>query len=378
MASANQISVVDRTAEAKRRCRNSMPRSETSDIYAVRRDQPIFVPRCNGDATGDICMEMAIRCQCEDFICLPSGRIAGAFKGFARGLRTQANAPTGLILTNQHRHGGCTRCDMPHRQSSIAQIVETAAGGRAVMWEEMTWPQIAAMRDDGMDFCLLPAGATEQHGPHLPVNTDSVFANSVCRYASAKTGVPVLPTLTIGCSLGHTDHWPGTLSLYPETFSSNVREIAGFLIRTGFKRLLIVNSHWGNTSSLRCAIDRLRFDHAGRFQIGLKNSFEFTRGIWAQFIDDGEDFHANRAETALMEFLDPAAVRKEKIQDDPDRTAGKVFTYVVPQTSTNGLTGHPSRATAEDGRRLFLEMGEALTAFVTAARTEKAPLDWSR
>ncbi len=228
-----------------------------------------------------------------------------------------------------------------------------------------------------MDMCLLPIGATEQHGPHLPLNTDSVFATATCMYASAKTRVPMLPTLCYGCSLGHTDRWPGTLSLYPETLSTTVREIAGFLIRTGFKRLLIVNSHWGNTSSLRCAIDRLRFDHSGHFQIGLKNSFEFTRSIWGQFIDDGEDFHANRAETALMLYLDEKSVRKEKIADDPDRTAGKVFTYVVPQTSTNGVTGHPSRATVEDGRRLFVEMGDALAAYVASARTETSPLFWN-
>jgi creatinine amidohydrolase len=195
-------------------------------------------------------------------------------------------------------------------------------------------------------------------------------------YASAKTGIPMLPTIDYGCSLGHTDRWPGTISLYPETLSLTVREIASFLIRTGFKRLLIVNSHWGNTSSLRCAIDRLRFDHAGDFQIGLKNSFEFTPSIWKQFIDDGEDFHANRAETALMLFLNPSAVRIDKIEDDPDRTPGKVFTYVVPQTSKNGLTGYPSRATAEDGRKLFIEMGEALAKFVALAKTESAPIPW--
>jgi len=233
------------------------------------------------------------------------------------------------------------------------------------------------MRDRGGDFCLLPVGATEQHGPHLPVNTDSLLATAVCMYASARTGVPMLPTLTYGCSLGHTDRWPGTLSLYPATLAQSVREIAGFLIRTGFKRLLLVNSHWGNTSSLRCAIDPIRFENAGRFQIGLKNSFEFTRSIWSQFIDDGEDFHANGAETALLLFLDPRSVRTDRIAaaDDPDRTGGKVFTYVVPQTSRNGVTGFPSRATAEEGRRLFIEMGEALTGFVSAARAETSPLE---
>jgi creatinine amidohydrolase len=193
-------------------------------------------------------------------------------------------------------------------------------------------------------------------------------------YASAKSGVPVMPTITYGCSLGHTDHWPGTISLMPETLSLTIREIADFLIRTGFKRMLIVNSHWGNTSSLRCAIDRIRFEHQGKFQIGLRNTFEITRSVWSQFIDDGEDFHANRAETALMMFIDPSAVRSEMIEDDPDRTGGKVFTYVVPQTSKNGLTGFPSRANREDGRKLFLEIGDALTRLVIAAKTEEAPL----
>jgi creatinine amidohydrolase len=258
--------------------------------------------------------------------------------------------------------------------SSLKEIIRSLTQSDPVLWEEMTWPEIAALRDGGVDMALLPLGATEQHGPHLPLNTDSLFASAMCMYASAKTGIPVLPTVSYGCSLGHTDHWPGTISLFPETLSMTIREIAGFLIRTGFRRLLIVNSHWGNTSSLRCAIDRIRFDHSRQFQIGLKNSFEFTKSVWSQFIDDGEDFHANRAETALMMYLNPKGVRVDKIQDDPDRTAGKVFTYVVPLTSTNGVTGHPSRANAEDGRRLFIEMGDALTGFVQSARTETSPL----
>jgi creatinine amidohydrolase len=254
-------------------------------------------------------------------------------------------------------------------------VVRALTGGEPLLLETMTWPEVVELQSHGTDFCLLPIGATEQHGPHLPLNTDSLFASTVCQYASARTRVPVLPTIAYGCSLGHTDRWPGTVSLFPETLIATLREIAGFLIRTRWKRLLIVNSHWGNTSSIRCAIDRVRFEHAGQFQIGLRNSFEFTKGIWSQFIDDGEDFHANRAETALMLFLAPHLVRTDRIEDDPDRTPGKVFTYTVPQTSTNGLTGAPSRATGEDGRKLFIEMGEALTELVRRAAKEKAPLE---
>lgn len=260
----------------------------------------------------------------------------------------------------------------------LIDIVCELAGGSPRRWEQMTWPQIEAMRNAGDDLCLLPLGAIEQHGPHLPVNTDATLASAFCWYASAKTGTAVLPTIAYGCSLGHTERWPGTLSLFPETLSLMVREIAGFLVSAGFRRLLIVNSHWGNTSALRCAIDRLRFEMAGELQIGLKNSFEFTPSIWRQFTDDGEDFHANRAETALMLLLDPACVHMELEADDPDRTAGKVFTYVVPQTSRNGVTGFPSRATLADGRTLFIEMGEALTRFVEAAKTETPPLNWKR
>jgi creatinine amidohydrolase len=255
-------------------------------------------------------------------------------------------------------------------------MIESVTEAHPVLWDALSWPEVDEYRANSHGMVILPIGATEQHGPHLPVNVDSVLAETFCLYASAKTGVCVLPTLTYGCSLGHTDRWPGTISLMPETLMAIIREIADFLIRTGFKRLLLVNSHWGNTSSLRCAIDRVRFAHAGRFQIGLRNTFEITRHVWSQFIDDGEDFHANRAETALMLFIDPKSVRKDKIQDDPDRTGGKVFTYVVPQTSNNGLTGAPSRATLEDGRELFLEIGDALAAIVNSAKTEISPLDW--
>ena len=77
-----------------------------------------------------------------------------------------------------------------------------------------------------------------------------------------------------------------------------------------------------------------------------------------------------------MMCLDPGAVRMNELPnaDDPDRTAGRVFTHVVPHTSLNGVTGFPSRATAADGKRLFLEIGDALTDVVRAAMTEVPPL----
>lgn len=249
---------------------------------------------------------------------------------------------------------------------------------KPVIWESLSWSAIEALQQQGTDMCILPIGATEQHGPHLPVNTDSAIATAVCLYASALTGVPVLPTLTYGCSLGHTERWSGTLSLYPETLITVVRELAEWLVRTGWRRLLIVNSHFGNLSPVRCAIDRLRFEYPGKFQIGVRNTYELSPEILQYFLHDGDDVHANRAETALMLAIDPDSVELVGMQDDPDRTAGKIFTYVVPQTSTNGVTGQPSLATAAEGKQLLIQMGDALVAMIKDAMTEEPPIHWCR
>ncbi len=90
---------------------------------------------------------------------------------------------------------------------------------KPVLWEELTWEIVRDMRTDGVDIVLFPIGSTEQHGPHLPLNVDTLCAQTVAHAVSARTGVPVLPALPFGCALGHTRHWPGTLSLSPNTLA---------------------------------------------------------------------------------------------------------------------------------------------------------------
>lgn len=251
-------------------------------------------------------------------------------------------------------------------------------GAKPVKLEDLSWSAIKALQDDGCDFLIVPVGATEQHGPHLPINTDTVIARSICEYASAKTGVPVLPALNYTVSIGHTEKWPGTFSLFHETFIHTIREIATWAVATGWRRVLFVNSHFGNDASLRVAVDRLRFDFVNTLQIATRNTFNLTPSIWNYFISDAEDLHANQAETDLMLHLAPETVCMDRVQDDPDRTGGKVFNYMVALTSTNGVTGAPSRGCAERGAELFTEMGEALAEIVERARHESSPLEWRR
>jgi len=249
---------------------------------------------------------------------------------------------------------------------------------RPLLWQTLTWEETGSLRESGMNLCLLPVGATEQHGPHLGLGMDSRNATLVCEAVSRETGAPVLPTLSYGCSLGHSRRWPGTISLSPQTLIEMVVEIFDWLHSAGFKRLLLVNGHVGNAAPLRCAVDIIR----SRWDDGLVrvcNMAELSPRVRDEFMADAEDWHANAAETSLMLAMAPGLVRPEKIKsaDDEDRTGGLVFPHPVNRTSRNGVTGYASRATREQGEKLFRFMVEDLTALVRRAFTEQPPLQQS-
>ena len=243
-------------------------------------------------------------------------------------------------------------------------------------WEKLTWTEIAGLRRQGAETCLLPVGATEQHGPHLAVGMDSANAELLCDSVSAKTGVPVLPAIRYGCSLGHSRRWPGTISLQPNTLTETVAQIYDWIHGCGFRRLFIVNGHVTNAAPLRCALEiiRSRYDDA---LVRLVNVAEISPRVRAEFFDDAEDWHANAAETSLMLALAPELVRPNKIKqaDDADRTADLVFAHPVNRTSKNGVTGFPSRATKRQGEILFQMMVGDLTALVRRGVKEKPPLN---
>ncbi len=252
------------------------------------------------------------------------------------------------------------------------------AESAVVRWEALTWEEIAAIRRNGVDTCLLPVGATEQHGPHLAVGMDSANAELLSEVVSAKTGVLVLPAVRYGCSLGHSRRWPGTISLQPNTVAEIVTQIYDWIHGCGFRRLFLVNGHVTNAAPLRCALEliRSRYDDA---LIRLVNVAEISPRVRTEFFADAEDWHANAAETSLMLALAPEMVRADKIKqaDDADRTANLVFTHPVNRTSKNGVTGFPSRASKRQGEILFQMMVEDLAALVKRGSKEKPPLNQS-
>ncbi len=246
-----------------------------------------------------------------------------------------------------------------------------------MLWGQRTWAELPETIKAANQSALLPVGATEQHGPHMGCGMDAVLADRLCAAVSARTNTPMLPTLPYGCSLGHSRRWPGTIALSPTTLIELVKEIGDWAYYSGVRRLFIVNTHVTNAAPLRCALEMLRAEHD--LMIALFNSATISQRVRNAHFADGEDWHANEAETSLMLAHAPEMVRPELLasSDDPDRTRDAVFAHPVNRTSKNGVTGMPSLASAQNGKILFEWMVDDLSALVLRGMFEEPPLDHS-
>ncbi len=244
-----------------------------------------------------------------------------------------------------------------------------------VLWSELTWPEIPGVLAACGNAILFPVGATEQHGPHLGTGVDTAIAEAVCLGVSARLRVPVLPALAYGCSHGHSQKWPGTLSLSPRTLIRVLSELGDWLHASGVRRLFFISAHVTNQAPVRCALEELRARHED-LMVALIPTPDISPRVRAVFDADAADWHANAAETSLMLHLLPSLVRPEAVPvaDDPDRTGGLQFAHPVNRTSRNGTTGHPSRASASDGADLFEWMVADLSERVSRGLTETPPL----
>lgn len=247
-----------------------------------------------------------------------------------------------------------------------------------MFWSQRTWAELPGDLAAAHGAAILPVGATEQHGPHLGCGVDAVLAERLCSEAAVRTGVPMLPTLPYGCSLGHSRRWPGTIALQPTTLIELVAEIGDWAYYGGVRRLFIVNTHVTNAAPLRCALEMLRARHDD-LMVALFDSATLSERVRALHTADGADWHANRAETSLMLAIAPQLTRPEALAqaDDPDRTEGLVFAHPVNRTSTNGVTGSPSTASAELGRRTFEWLVEDLCELIRRGLRESPPLEHS-
>lgn len=218
---------------------------------------------------------------------------------------------------------------------------------------DATWPEVDARAAAGPRTLLVPLGATEQHGPHLPLSTDSTIAAALAAAAAARTpGAFVAPVLPYGSSGEHQD-FAGTLSIGAEATELVLVELGRSACET-FARLLFVNAHGGNAAPLAAAVERLRFE--GR-----------DARAWSPRW--GGDAHAGRTETSSMLALD-AAVREGPAEAGNTAPLAELIDGLraggVGAVSPNGVLGDPSGASAEEGRTLLAAAVDDLRAILAA------------
>jgi creatinine amidohydrolase len=241
------------------------------------------------------------------------------------------------------------------------------------LWTELRAPEFGELGPD--TIAVLPVGSAEQHGPHLPLNTDFVVADSLARDVVAahgdKLGLLLLPSLAVSKSNEHA--WsPGTLWLSAATLLTVLDEIARCVATTPARKLVFLNGHGGNSALLQVASRDVRLAY-GLLTFVMHPWVPRHHGGTSPASELGMGIHAGLEETSVMLHLRPDLVRlelgKRSVPEhlasfERVRFGGAVsFGWLSDDFGTDGTLGDPTGATAEHGKQRY----EAMIA--TAARS---------
>lgn len=258
--------------------------------------------------------------------------------------------------------------------------------------QERSWPAIEAYLAQD-DTVLLPVGATEQHGYHLPLLVDSAWAIAACDGAARKSNVLIAPPQQVGWSPHHLAY-PGSLTLRPETLIQVVLDIGESLVVSGFKRLVIVNGNRiANLPPLEIAASKLRHRTGALCviaDVGLiaKEEIAALRDGPRGSLD-----HAGESETAFMmawqpdlvalekaePFLPPrSSVFNEPLEFEPEYEGNSVTVIrraddrkrAKDGPATQGISGDPTKATAEKGQAILNAIVTNLSTLIDELRAQ--------
>jgi creatinine amidohydrolase len=224
---------------------------------------------------------------------------------------------------------------------------------------DATSPEVEARAAAGPTTLLIPLGATEQHGPHLPLDTDSRIAAALAEGAAARIADAVAaPVLPFGSS-GEHQAFAGTLSIGATATEQVLIELGRSATET-FDRLLFVNAHGGNAAPLAAAVALLRSE---------------DRDVRAWVPRFGGDAHAGRTETSLMLALSPERVRDGRASPGNVAPLTELIDDLrvdgVRPLSPNGILGDPTGASPGEGRAL---LGSAIDDLCATVRDWPAPV----
>jgi creatinine amidohydrolase len=244
----------------------------------------------------------------------------------------------------------------------------------SVEWAELKAAELRALAARGA-VVVVPVASIEQHGPHLPVITDSLLCSSVARRgaeraaAQAPEGRPavVAPTVWSGLSEHHMP-FGGTLSLDFPAFSALVGGICRSLQRHGFRRILLLNGHGGNESALHVIVEQL--SPTSEAVLATANYWHLAALEFAGILERQSGVrHACEAETSMVlalrpELVDPTRFEEARFEESPSPAGGAYRWQSFADRSASGVLGDPTAASAEKGERLFMAAAEALAALL--------------
>ena len=244
-------------------------------------------------------------------------------------------------------------------------------------WEDLTWMEIDRLARSTP--VVMNLASIEQHGPHLPVSTDSAIGGFFVGELDRRLGaeVLVLPQVKICCSAHHMD-FPGTLSVRHETLLAYVCEILGSVVAHGFRNLILVNSHGGNRAIGQVILEKFGAAHP-ECRVVFLTWWHMAADKLASIRESGFAGvgHACEFETAIMMRADPASVRSEFITgqnyaptypwaDSDMMTSGRasLFRTVKDASGGTGVLGDASLASPEKGERITEAVLEHLIEIV--------------
>lgn len=219
-----------------------------------------------------------------------------------------------------------------------------------------SWPVVAAQRAAGtFPLIIIPSGAVEVYGPHLPLGSDSVVAVAIARRVARELGAVCTPLIPVGYSRDLMSH-PGTLSVDPEAFRAYFAGVCRSLVHWGFRQFLFLNTHAGNVGLIdQVALDLVQCDDARCMQVDW---WRYSNRVAADLMSGGPWAvgHAGELGTSVLlevasELVDlPAAVDEEPDGDPWPSGLERYASY--GDYSESGVMGRPSLASAEKGKAI--------------------------
>ncbi len=245
------------------------------------------------------------------------------------------------------------------------------------IWQELSWPRIRECAGKGC-VVILPIGVIEQHGHHLPLDTDAFIAQEIARAAARRAPeLLVGPTVPFGFTPSNRN-FPGSISLTAATWMALIREVVRSVHRHGFTRIALFNGHGGQVSLSRSVVSVLQDEEAIRVValnwFGLVNK-EMERLFPDEKMPGGRVGHAGAVETSLNLHLRADLASQGSLVShlgpQMPEFVSKVGGYVQTpreELSPSGVMGDPGLANAAKGRELFELCVERLCAFAREYR----------